>query len=316
MTRVHNFGGHAYRQLLTGLGVLFVAVGTATIMLTWLMAAWSRHVAQIEYLLSSSDIAELPTLPKTGEAELDRIISALNEAGHRLADTHRQTEELVKRLAVGERLAAIGRIAAGVAHEIRNPIAAMRLKAENALAGDMQRKDLALAAILVQIDRLDGLLRRLLHITERNKPNPEPVDLVKFLDACTEAHAEHAAAKNIVIEQRANAVQGIFDLGQMRSALYNLILNAIQASPAGGKILVAASVENGHLIFSVTDQGQGPPSDIREHLFEPFVTGRPEGTGLGLSIVQEAAIAHAGSVDLTVSDEGTSFKVILPCQLS
>jgi signal transduction histidine kinase len=316
MNRVHNFGSQAYRQLLTGLGVLLAAVGAATIILTWLTTVWSRHIAQIERLLSRFDIAELPNLPKTGEAELDRIVIALNEAGRRLAETHRYAEELDRRLAMGERLAAIGRIAAGVAHEIRNPIATMRLKAENALAGDIQRKDLALAAILEQIERLDGLLRRLLHITEHNKPNPEPVDLASFLDVCAAAHTEQALAKNIVIERRINSAQGVFDFGQMQSAIDNLLLNAIQASPAGGKILVTACVENGRLIFSVIDQGEGPPQAILEHLFEPFVTGRPEGTGLGLSIVREAAKAHAGAVDLTVSAEGTNFRIILPCQLS
>jgi signal transduction histidine kinase len=99
-------------------------------------------------------------LPATGERELDRIVTALNEAGRRLSDARQQADQLARKIATGERLAAIGRVAAGVAHEIRDPIAAMRLKAENAMAGAAERKSEALSFILGQIERLDALLRR------------------------------------------------------------------------------------------------------------------------------------------------------------
>jgi His Kinase A (phospho-acceptor) domain len=84
----------------------------------------------------------------TGERELDRIVTALNEAGRRVVDARQRADQLARQVAAGERLAAIGRVAAGVAHEIRNPIAAMRLRAENAIAGDPERKRRALAMIL------------------------------------------------------------------------------------------------------------------------------------------------------------------------
>jgi C4-dicarboxylate-specific signal transduction histidine kinase len=95
-------------------------------------------------------------LPATGERELDRIVTALNEAGRRLSDARQQADQLARKIATGERLAAIGRVAAGVAHEIRDPIAAMRLKAENAMAGAAERKSEALSFILGQIERLAG----------------------------------------------------------------------------------------------------------------------------------------------------------------
>jgi signal transduction histidine kinase len=150
MTRVFTLGGRAYRQLLLGLWVLFAAVISATVLLTQLMRIWSRHISGIEKILNAHDIAKLPSLPTTGELELDCIITALNEAGRRLADAHQRAEELARQVSTGERLAAIGRIAAGIAHEIRNPITAMRLKAENALAGDAERKGQALLAMLGQ----------------------------------------------------------------------------------------------------------------------------------------------------------------------
>src|SRR5262249_58162038 len=112
--------------------------------------------------------------------ELDRIVNALNEAGDRLARARERTDQLARQVAIGERLAAIGRVAAGIAHEIRNPIAAMRLRAENALAGDDDRKNRSLSVILEQIERLDELLRGLLSATERDATSPRCVPLASF----------------------------------------------------------------------------------------------------------------------------------------
>jgi signal transduction histidine kinase len=316
MTRVFTLDGRAHRQLLLGLGMLFAAVISATVLLTRLMMIWSRHISSIEKILNAHDIAELPSLPITGELELDRIITALNEAGRRLADAHQRAEELARQVSTGERLAAIGRIAAGVAHEIRNPITAMRLKAENALAGNAERKSQALLAMLGQIKRLDLLLHRLLNITERNEPNLKPVALGAFLETCVAVHTERAAAKDIAMLHRAHVEQGYFDPEQMRSALDNLILNAIAASPAESQVVITAALLDASLIFSVSDQGPGPPPDISDHLFEPFVTGRPDGAGLGLSIVREVAKAHGGTVDLMTSKGETCFRIIVPWQSS
>src|SRR5205085_10125447 len=137
----------------------------------------------------------------------------------------------------GERLAAIGRVAAGVAHEIRNPIAAMRLKAESAIAGAVDRKDSALSAILEQIARLDALVRRLLSVSEQGAPRLEPVRVGDFLDQVIGAHAELAGAKRLTVERRGDGdLTAAFDCDQMRQALDNLVLNAIEAAPAGSRI--------------------------------------------------------------------------------
>src|ERR1700733_3123092 len=170
MTRVATFAGRAYQQLMAGLSVLLAAVVVATLLLIRLTLTWSRHVVRIEGTLQTNDVMRLPVIEATGEKELDQIIAALNLAGRRLADTSERAEALARQVASGERLAAIGRVAAGVAHEIRNPIAAMRLKAENALLADAPRQQEALSMILGQIERLDRLLTRLLSLTDRDPP--------------------------------------------------------------------------------------------------------------------------------------------------
>jgi signal transduction histidine kinase len=313
MTRVLTLAGSGYRLLMAGLGVLLATVLAAAALLMRLTMTWSRHVARIETALQGHDIAELPTLSATGERELDRIVMALNDAGRRLVEARRRADQLARQVATGERLAAIGRVAAGVAHEIRNPIAAMRLKAENAMAGDPERKNQALALILGQIERLDALLRRLLSMTEREKLNCAHVVLRPFLESCLAAHLELARSKTIALECRAEDEEASFDPDLMRRALDNLVLNAVEAAPAGTTIVLAARRDHENLVISVRDEGLGPPAQIRDHLFEPFVTGRADGTGLGLSIVREVAVAHGGTARLASCQAGTVFEIVVPC---
>jgi signal transduction histidine kinase len=316
MTRVVTLAGSGYRLLMTGLGVLFAAVLAAAALLTRLTMTWSRHVARIETALQAHDIAELPTLALTGERELDRIVMPLNDAGGRLAEARRRADQLARQVATGERLAVIGRVAAGVAHEIRNPIAAMRLKAENAMAGDSERKNLALAMMLGQIERLDALVRRLLSVTERETLIRAPVALKPFLESCLSTHLELARSKAIALECAADSEEPSFDPDQMRRALDNLVLNAIEAALSETAIVITARHDHENLVVSVRDEGSGPPTEIRDHLFEPFVTGRADGTGLGLSIVREVTAAHGGSARLSSCQTGTVFEIVVPWHLS
>ncbi len=312
MTRVVTFAGSAYRQLMAGLAVLLAAVVAATTLLIRLTVSWSRHVSGIEQALQAEDVLRLPKIEATGEKELDQIIEALNRAGHRLATATERGEQLARQVATGERLAAIGRVAAGVAHEIRNPIAAMLLKAESALAGDIARKNEALTMIVGQVGRLDRLLTRLLCLTDRDPARRRARDLGALVEGCLGDHVELARAKGVVLGRQVTVERASIDPDQMRRALDNLVLNAIQAAPRGSEIVVRAQVVADRLVLSVRDEGDGPPPAIRDHLFEPFVTGRAEGTGLGLSLVREIAVAHGGTGRLADSADGATFEILLP----
>jgi signal transduction histidine kinase len=314
MTRVVTFAGRAYQQLMAGLGVLLAAVMVAAILLIRLTLTWSAHVVRIEKALQANDVIRLPPIEPTGEKELDQIIGALNLAGRRLADTSERAENLALRVASAERLAAIGRVAAGVAHEIRNPIAAMRLKAENALLTDSPRQKEALSMILGQIERLDRLLTRLLSLTERDPPQRQSTSVRALMEACAREHAELALAKGVIIETDVHTETATFDPEQIRRALGNLILNAIEAAPVDSIIRVGAELQDDQLKLTVNDEGSGPPPTIRDHLFEPFVTGRPDGTGLGLSLVREIANAHGGTARYVSEANGSRFEILIPWQ--
>ncbi len=311
MMRAFTGASRAYNQLLIGLAVLAATVFGSAAWLGGILYLWSRRIGRLEFELAGRDAGagDFPALTRTGERELDRLVDTLNAAGARLAHERR-------RASAAESLAAVGRLAAGFAHEIRNPIAAMRLKAENALAiDDDGRRAAALQFILQQVGRLDGLLRDLLAMTQQRKPKPAPIDLAAFLEKTVQAHRELAAGKNVKLAV-APAPPAMpppeFDAEQMHRALDNLILNAIENAPAGGSIAVAAHYSVGALHLRVRDTGPGVADDIRERVFEPFVTGRSEGTGLGLAVVREIARAHGGEARLLPTDHGAEFEIELP----
>jgi signal transduction histidine kinase len=315
MTRVYTGQGRAYNQFLAGLGVLALTVLGSAAWLALILVGWSRKIARLEAALAAGEggSAEFPALARTGERELDRLVDALNATGTRLKEER-------ERSAAAERLVAVGRLAAGLAHEIRNPITAMRLKAENALlVGDQGRLKAALRVILDQVGRLDALLRDLLAMTQRSLPRRVDTDVSAMLGRVAETHTEVAASKGVklaVSTAEGLPVAASLDADQIRRALDNLVLNAIQNTPAGGTITLSAERASGRLRVRVSDTGPGIPGTIRGRLFEPFVTARADGTGLGLAIVREIARAHGGDASLVASPHGASFEIDLPWQQS
>jgi signal transduction histidine kinase len=302
MTRVQVTAG--YTPLGLGLGTLLALMLGMSAMLTWLTLVWSRRVRGIENALAHDDGGTIPILGHTGERELDRIIDALNEAATRLVTARRDSETLAARVASSERLAALGRVAAGVAHEIRNPIAAMRLRAENALAGDDTRRRKALADMLEQIDRLDALVSELLAMTQRREPHRVSVELQAFLAVRVEAYRSEADARQVAVTTESSTPIAAIDPQMIGRIVDNLLSNAIQHTPAHGKVSISAMALDGGLRLTIEDGGGGVAPELRDRLFEPFVTGRADGTGLGLAIARELADAHGGC--LTLLDPGSA----------
>jgi signal transduction histidine kinase len=315
MTRVVTVGGRPFLLATTGLAFLLVVLLGSAALLGRVLWRWSQRLRTVEAALSAG-AEDLPVLELTGQRDLDRIIGAINGAGAKAAEARRRTVNLLQRVADGERLAALGRVAAGVAHEIRNPIAAMRLKAENALANesDRSRSMDALQVVVEQVGRMDQLLKNLLRSVQRSDIKREPVtDIHGFLVEHAALFREQAGRRRIAVEcPQTFAKPVMFDEVQIGRALDNLILNAIQNSDDGTPIFLRAETVECELHLSVADAGKGVPPTIREHLFEPFATGRPDGTGFGLAIVREVTEAHGGRVTLEHRRDGTTFTLELP----
>jgi signal transduction histidine kinase len=315
MTRVQSAEELVPLQL--GLAILMLLMVGMSAGVGRMLLVWDRHVRRIEDELGRVTTDEIPTLSRTGEWELDRVIEALNEAGSRLRSTRTHAEELAARVQRAERLAGLGRVAAGVAHEIRNPIAALRLQGENALAGDEERRRGAIGDMLGQVKRLEILVAELLAMTQRREPHPDCVELSSFLEACAARHRAEARMRGVEIVADADIGAAHVDREMVERILDNLLVNAVRHAGEGGRVRLSASLENEVVTIAVEDTGAGVPAPIRERLFEPFVTGRPDGTGLGLAIARELADAHGGQLVLrrpggAQAGEGPVFALQLP----
>ncbi|MFC7478139.1 sensor histidine kinase [Dankookia sp. GCM10030260] len=315
MTRVVLVGGPAFVRAAVALGALSTVLLGSAAWLGWLLLGWSRRLRRIEAALTGTQAAELPRLEPTGQRDLDRIVHAMNTAASRVAEARAAATAAAARATEAERLAGLGRIAAGVAHEVRNPIAAMRLKAENALAtGDPDRMARALRVVLDRVARLDALTRDLLGAARGGMPlTPALVEPDALVAGRVAFYQEPAAAAGVALTALGAALgPARVDAARLERAIDNLILNALQATPRGGRVVVSAIRRGGALVLAVTDTGAGVPEALRTWLFEPFASGRADGIGLGLALVREAAEAHGGTVQALHRPDGTTIEITLP----
>ncbi len=305
-----------YDRLAWGLALL---LGFAVISGGWLAAAlshWSRGITRLETSLRDHPVDRLPVLARQGHGDIDRIVDALNASTQRLAAARDEAAALGARLAHAERFAALGRIAAGIAHEIRNPIAAMRLKAENALAHSPERQRDALDVIVGQIDRLNELCESLLSLARPLRLELREVGVADWLSDRVAAFNEQAASANIGLRHSAEVDTATFDPAQLGRALDNLMINALQHSSAGGEVRVSARRAGDVLRISVSDAGTGIPAAVRDSLFEPFASDRTGGTGLGLAIAREIVEAHGGAIRVAPSAAGATLEMDVPWRAS
>ena len=314
MTQVQTSA--AYDRVRLGTAVLLLLVLAMAGWLAWVAGTFSRHIGAIERTLLVRDAERLPALQRTGERELDRIVDALNDAAGRIDAAQRHADEMSRQLQANERLAALGRVAAGLAHEIRNPIAAMRLKAENALAGDDARRAKALSVILGQIERLDRLIADLLTMTQRHQPVSAEVDVAAVLADVAADYAEQASAADVRLSVVAPSIRCRLDAALVRRALDDLVRNAVRHSFAEGCVRLRGVAMEGSIRITVEDDGPGVPPELRAQIFEPFVTGSASGTGLGLAIAREIVTALGGTLHLLDTATGAIFAIDLPCRPS
>lgn len=228
-----------------------------------------------------------------------------------------------------ERLEAVAELSASLAHEIKNPLASIRSAVEQLArapkAGDDER---TLGRLIVrESDRLSRLLSEFLDFARVRVTHGALVDLgsiARAAAALVAAHPDCARGVRVACETPGEPVLVEGDEDLLHRAVFNLALNAVQASPDGGRVLVElASVSRDALpvgtpfrddavALRITDHGPGIPADIKDRVFDPFFTTKPGGTGLGLPIVHRAIEAHRGLVLLDSGARGTRFTVLLP----
>lgn len=317
MTRTHAGALAAQTSLRTGLGILTGVVLASGIWLGLILLRGLRHVRRVEGQLSAAGDDAMPVLTRTGVRELDRVIDGFNRYGTRFEKTRARLREAAQQQSRDQRLAALGRMTGGIAHEIRNPIAAMRLKAENALALGPERQGDALRTIVGQIDRLEGLVQSLLALVQPVTLAPVRVGLPAWLAERAAGVQGRADAARVELRVAPGApAEAVFDPIHLARAVDNLLDNALRHAPGGGRVVLSAMRDDAVLRIHVDDDGPGVAESLRPQLFEPFATGRADGTGLGLALAREVALAHGGELRHVPLPQGTRFELEIPWRTS
>jgi signal transduction histidine kinase len=212
-------------------------------------------------------------------------------------------------------LAALGEMAATVAHEVKNPLAAisgpLQILADDLPDGD-PRKDL-MKEIVGQIRRLDNTVRGLLAFSRPTTPSRQPILLSEFIDRIARTAMEHERGRGIRVRHEGPPDLVVpADPALLEQVFWNLFLNSAEAMKAGGEIVVRFR-DRGGLDVTVSDNGSGIPPEILQTVFRPFVTTKSSGTGLGLSHCRKIIEAHGGTISITSTPgQGTQVQFRLP----
>jgi len=232
----------------------------------------------------------------------------------------KKLEEKVRR---SEKLAAIGELAAGIAHEIRNPLSSIRGFAQflrHALK-DKPQEQVYADTMVAEVDRINRVVSDLLTFARPMEAELVPTEITDLIEHAVRLVAADASSRDVQIQTRIADVSKLpLDANQMTQALLNLLLNALQAVDPGGRIEIGAdfNVEEACLHLWIADNGPGISPDQKEKIFEPFFTTREKGTGLGLAIVHKIVENHQGEIKIESpiggSTTGCRFTMIIPMQ--
>lgn len=284
-------------------------------------------VRKIECGLESLEINLASQIPTSSDPdEIQRIAQAINRLGTTLKENMKREKQIEDRMRHTEKLAALGRLVAGVAHEVRNPLATIRLRiqmCERATPNSNIRESCAVA--LEEIERLNGIVNRLLSFSRPVLLRKQATNLSRLAEQRLESFRDKAqrAGVTFVTNFSRDGMTVQVDQDRMAQVFDNVIHNAIESmSESGGALCVSVSSEMNaaatapQTCVEFRDAGKGISTDALHHIFDPFFTTKPSGTGLGLSICHELVRAHGGEIHVESAEgRGTVVQISIPLQV-
>lgn len=236
-----------------------------------------------------------------------------------LRRVYRELENSVEQLRRADRLSAVGQLSAALAHELRNPLAAIEGAAEILAQPDtpseMRREFLEI--VHKECRRLNRLLGQLLDFARPRPPERRPVQIARIFENVA-GLSRHSAEKNGVrlrTEVAPDLPRLVADPEQLTQVLLNLTINAVQAMPHGGELLLSAFPQNDSVAIEVRDEGEGVPPEHMDRIFDPFYTTKAYGTGLGLAVAHQIVTQHGGVIEARRNrDRGMTFTIVLPVE--
>ena len=298
-------------------GGLSASVVSGLFYIPHILTTWSheRHYALEQYAEIFMFVAVgvltgiLADLERRRRSELQATAQQLSRVNQELHDSFEQ----VKR---ADRLSAIGQLVAGLAHEIRNPLASIDGAAEVMLGAEHPEdvRTETMSIIRKECARLNRLLTNLLDFARPRHPEFTEVDVPKVLDSVIDL-VKHSAGKGIRFSSESpNRLPRLLgDEEQITQVILNLTINAAQATPEGGEILVSAREKDGGVLIQVRDEGTGIAAEHMDKIFDPFFTTKDAGTGLGLSVVDQIVRQLGGTVKVETNQQrGMTFSLYFP----
>jgi signal transduction histidine kinase len=315
-------GSNRFRAYLTLVG-LGIAALSCVILTMLIVRNLQRGVKKIETGLENLELnldSQIPTAHDPDE--IQRIVQGINRLGGTLQKNIQRERQVEQQLRHSERLAALGRLVAGVAHEVRNPLATIRLRvqmcqqrAENA---EVQE---SFSIALEEIQRLDGIVNRLLSFGEPMNLHKEAANIGQLVLSRLDNFRERTRHSGIRIDIETADRDKLLpvDRGRIAQVFDNVIQNAMEAMAGSGGTLqirvrpVTSTGGSSGICVEFTDSGEGINEDVINRIFDPFFTTKPSGTGIGLSICHDLVQAHGGTIQVNSAIGcGTTVRISIP----
>lgn len=303
--------------------ILQVAAVVGILLASFFLINLRRNVSAIQHGLEEMK-KDITKRLQTSPSELGFISSSINGFAETIMKEQRERERLRNAIQQQEKLASLGQLVAGVAHEIRTPLTAIKTRVQlwQRLAKGQKRagapKGLApdsMNMVVEELDRIERLVRQLLFFSKERKLSTRRVDLHELLNSCLRTLDERITMQKIrvMMHYGLENPQIMADESGIRQVILNLLANAVEAMPRGGKVLIETLNRAETVSVAVEDSGKGIAEEVAGKMFDPFFTTKETGTGLGLSIAYEIVRLHRGTIDYASGKNGGSrFTVSLP----
>ncbi len=307
--------------------VMFTGKGNEEIAVELMKAGASEYILKpfnnhdlVKRLDNVLHMREIELHNKALQQEHERLLQEIDKWNQELQQRVREKSEALQKAhaetAQSEKLATLGYLSAGMAHEIRNPLNSISLFVQlmRQNSKDPEKLDY-MAKILKEIDRIDSIIRMLLDASRRTRNITSDVRIDRVVENALEAFSPQIEAGKIQVVRNYQVTPPPIkaDPAELEQIFTNLFLNALEEMTNGGRLEIGICLEDDRVVVRVGDSGQGIPAEALPNIFEPFFTTKSRGTGMGLPVIQRIARMYEGSISVEKStSEGTVFRVEFP----